>query len=204
MSVPLPGNYKDAGNARPGEVPETAPSSTPILTLKGLVQSADPLLPEAREFVLNYSGETDLIDFKEDFAGDEREWLEVTKDILAFTNTLGGYLVFGVKDGTHEKKGIDEAKAALISDPSDVQAKVNRFVEPHITTVQCVAVKRVEDGFFYVFMHVPASKDKTHIVTKSATFKDKSNKDNVAKMKAMQREWKGTEIAYEIDEILKS
>ena len=34
---------------------------------------------------------------------------------------------------------------------------------------------------------------------------DKSNKDNLKKLKNMQREWgKGTEIFYEIEDILKS
>lgn len=39
---------------------------------------------------------------------------------------------------------------------------------------------------------------------KLAEIKDKSNKDNVNKMKAMQKDWKGTEIYHEIAEILKS
>ena len=33
---------------------------------------------------------------------------------------------------------------------------------------------------------------------------DKSKADNVKKLKAMQREWKGTEIYYEIEELLKA
>jgi hypothetical protein len=177
MSTVIPEN---SPGAPAGAIPDAAKGSSATLTLKGLVQSGDPLLPAPRDFVLNYPGETDLIDFKEDFGGDEREWLELTKDILSFANTHGGYLVFGVKDGTHEKKGIEQTKAAMISDPSDVHAKVNRFVEPHITTLQCVAVMRPEDGRFYVFVHIPASKDRTHIVTKPGTFKDKSNKDVVA------------------------
>jgi hypothetical protein len=192
---------------RPAAAAGSAKDTLPLITLKGLVLSADPLLPEAREFVLNYSGETDLIDFKEDFLGDEREWLEVTKDILAFANTLGGYLVFGVKDGTHERKGIAQDKAAMISDPSDVQAKVNRFVEPQLTTVQCVAVKRPEDGRFYVFMHVPASKDKTHIVTKSATFKDKSNNRDVVVLRlgeiyVRRVGWKGVVTPQDFEALL--
>jgi len=33
---------------------------------------------------------------------------------------------------------------------------------------------------------------------------DKSKAENVKKLKAMQREWKGTELFYEIEELLKA
>jgi len=65
--------------------------------------------------ILSMGREDDSWDFKEDLSIDNKQkFYNVLKDILAFANTNGGYLVLGVKDTTHELVGvtneIDEAE----------------------------------------------------------------------------------------------
>jgi hypothetical protein len=144
------------------------------MSLKDFVLNPEPLSPEAQKYLLEYVGETDLIDFKLDFDGSDREWIEITKDIVAFANTHGGYLIFGVVDSTREKKGIELEHAVLLSDPAVLQAKVNRFIAPAITSISCTRSAMGELGPFFVFVHVPPSKNCTHIVVKNGTFQGKT------------------------------
>ena len=56
--------------------------------------SKDPLTRETAVFLAEYAEEDDRVDYKETFnPASEKDWLEITKDISAFANTFGGYLV---------------------------------------------------------------------------------------------------------------
>lgn len=146
------------------------PSDSPV-SVWAFLESLEPLSHAAQLFLLDYTGETDLVDFKEDFDGSDREWLEITKDVLAFANTRGGYLVFGVSDKNHEKKGMPLEHAVKLSDPALVQAKLNRFISPAITSLQCTRMNVTEEGPCFAFIHVPATKRATHIVVSNGDFK---------------------------------
>lgn len=108
-----------------------------IKSIKEFLDSTDPLTDEAFQVVLAFREETIHVDFKVAFHfGEEREWLEITKDVMAFANTEGGYLAFGVRDKTYEIVGIDESTAKVLCDPNQLMQKVNRYVEPHITLLR--------------------------------------------------------------------
>ena len=55
------------------------------------LNSNDPLSDEALNYVINYKEEDPNIDYKLKFDySSDREWLEITKDFLAFSNSCGG------------------------------------------------------------------------------------------------------------------
>ncbi|GAA4339570.1 hypothetical protein GCM10023086_74660 [Streptomyces venetus] len=53
--------------------------------------------------------ESDDLDWKEKLPQPPREgrWNELAKDVAAMANTLGGLIIFGVRDATCELAGID-------------------------------------------------------------------------------------------------
>jgi len=137
----------------------------------------NPLSDEVIKFLLNYQEEDMHIDFKLSFDNEEREWLEITKDILAFSNTFGGYLVFGIKNGTFEKQGLSDEEVKILRDANNLIQKVNRFIEPNIKALRCKHLEYNEKSFVIVF--IPPSLDITHIINKDAFFKFPSGKEKV-------------------------
>jgi len=142
--------------------------------IKDCVTSDDPLSEEIINYLVAYHEETELIDFKISIENNEREWLEITKDVLAFSNTYGGYLVFGVKNATFEIAGLSEESLGLISDANKLMQKINRNVEPPISLVRCKQFKVGICNLVAIF--IPASRDKTHLISKDASFNHISNK----------------------------
>lgn len=142
-----------------------------------LISSNDPLSDHAMELLLNHREEDSFIDYKLRFENEEREWLEITKDIVSFSNTFGGYLVFGIKDGTYEKAGLDEAAAKLLSDANNIMQKINRNIEPHIHLIRSKSYK-LDDKYFAIIF-TPPSIDKTHMICRNASFKFPSGKEKV-------------------------
>ena len=60
-----------------------------------LINSDDPLSDEAIDFIIKYHEEDSQVDYKESFDGEsEKEWLSITKDIMAFANFLPRLNVF--------------------------------------------------------------------------------------------------------------
>jgi len=84
----------------------------------------------AIEFLLSYREENT---YKEIFHCDqEKEWLEITKDVMAFANTHGGYVVFNVRDASFQIVELDPRAASVLSNTNLILQKINRFVEPEI------------------------------------------------------------------------
>ncbi len=147
-------------------------------SLKELLQSPDPLTDEALTLVIGFHEETTLVDFKLTFhPTEDRAWLELTKDVLAFANTFGGYLAFGVKDGTYEIEGLDEAVIQILRDPNQLMQKINRLVEPQITSLRSRVVNK--DGRSCALILIPASLGQTHLISKDGSFKFPSGEEKV-------------------------
>ncbi|HXM83626.1 MAG TPA: ATP-binding protein [Burkholderiales bacterium] len=146
-------------------------------SLAELLASQDPLSEEALHRVLHFQEETDRADFKLTFHSEEREWLEITKDVMAFANTFGGYLAFGVRDGTYEMVGLDEEAAKLLCDTNQLMQKVNRYVEPPITTLRSRSIQLGSKTYVVVF--TPPPQGQTHLVLKDGAFKFPSGEEKV-------------------------
>ena len=87
-------------------------------------------------------GETTTIQFKEQFTGQK----EIAKEMIAFANTLGGQIFFGIKDNTGELVGLSYDEIQTIS--RELGNAANEHVRPtiYITT----DVVRADDQHFLV------------------------------------------------------
>ena len=130
------------------------------------IQSQDPLSKAAIDFLLAYKEEDTQVDYKESLdLNSEKEWLGLTKDVMAFANTIGGYLVFGVKDSSFDLVGLDYQTADFLQQTDKLQQKINRHVDPAITTIRakgCEVRKRR-----IVVIYVPESIGLTHMISKN-------------------------------------
>jgi len=147
-------------------------------SVEEFIRSEDPLSNDAFQFLLNYKEELLFVDYKLTFHPlDEREWLEITKDIMAFANTSGGYLIFGIRSGTYDKVGLESNIVATLTDTNNIQQKINRHVEPAIGLLRSKSYVANSKEFVAIF--VPASIGKTHIISQDASFRFPSGKEKV-------------------------
>lgn len=138
----------------------------------------DPLSREIAEFLVNYSEEDGCVDYKLTIdPASEREWLELTKDISAFANTLGGYLVFGVRNRDKELIGLHTELVSLLEDANNILQKINRHVEPSIEYLRSKAFDI--GGVLVVVLLVPQSKGRTHLIAKDGGFTHQSGKKQI-------------------------
>lgn len=128
-----------------------------------LLLSSEPLSDEACLALIDYCEEDDCVDFKEEFdtSGNSKSWIDLAIDCSALANTFGGYLVFGIRDKTWERKGLPSEVAAALSDIKRVLEKVNRNLVPPITRARARSYKC--EGREYVIVAVPVSAAVTHV-----------------------------------------
>lgn len=134
------------------------------------LQSEDPLSRTAAEYLSTYAEEDNFVDYKSTMdVGSDKAWLELTKDVSAFANTHGGYLVFGVDDEKKEIVGISNAVADVVRDVTKIQQKLNRNLEPHASLLRSKVYRF--DGKSVGFLLIPQSKGRTHCIAKTAAYK---------------------------------
>ncbi len=72
-------------------------------------------------FLVEYAEEDDRVDYKQTIdPTSEKCWLEITKDISAFANTHGGYLIFGINDSEKQIVGLSRKVANTIKDTNNL------------------------------------------------------------------------------------
>ena len=148
-------------------------------SIQTFINSSDPLSIEAMEYLLQYSEEDEFVDFKQTYnSKDPKHILSATEDIVAFANTKGGYLVFGVEDATYSLIGLEEKDKSQLLDINKIIQKVNSYIEPELTSVRSKNIEK--NGKSFVVIFVPESKGKTHIVKNDGKFKS-SNGDLITK-----------------------
>lgn len=127
-----------------------------------LLASSDPLSDDACTGLLNYKEEDGLVDFKQSFdPRHDKSWIDLAVDCVAFANTDGGYVVFGVADKTWKLVGLEEDAVAALADAKKVLEKVNRNLVPVLTRVRTRAIEY--SGKRFVVLFSPSSLDCTHI-----------------------------------------
>jgi len=142
------------------------------------LNSEDPLSDSAIDFVIKYKEEDDYIDYKLTLdPSSEKQWLELTKDISAFANTYGGYLVFGVKNDTKEPVGLDDTLCKILADVNNIQQKINRFLDPKIINIR--SKQKEFEGKTIVTVYIPQSTTVTHLISKDGEFKHQSGRSNI-------------------------
>lgn len=141
-----------------------------MASISHLLKSPDPLSQEALEFLISYREEDSRVDYKQTFhPALDKDWLELTKDIMAFANTEGGYLVFGVTDGTFEVVGLESPVITALTNTNMVLQKVNPYIEPELGLLRskCIEVS----GKSVVVHFVPPSVGRTHMISKDGKFR---------------------------------
>lgn len=140
-------------------------------SIEELLNSPDPLSDDAFQKILSYKEEDCLIDYKEAFdPNSDKEWLGITKDIVAFANTRGGYLIFGVRDKDFLCTGLADEIVTALTDTNMVTQKINKCISPNIAELRCKKYT-ADNEKTVVGIFIPESRGKTHIFVKEASLK---------------------------------
>ncbi len=145
------------------------------LSLREIISSSNPL-PNDILHVLLENEESLWHDFKStlDFRSN-KELLDITKDIIGFANTEGGYLVIGIQNKTHKIIGLSRELVEQFSDMNILLGKTNRYIMPSIININLKTY--TADDKNIVVLHVPCSKGKTHVVEKEGKFQNQEKKE---------------------------
>ncbi|MHB1687909.1 MAG: ATP-binding protein [Ignavibacteriaceae bacterium] len=147
-----------------------------MASITDLINSEDPLSDSNIIDLLLHFEEDSLVDYKLSLTiSEEKEWLGITKDIMSFSNSLGGFLIFGVRDISFELIGLDEKTANILGDSINILQKINRFIEPEITNIRSKKF-RYGDKLF-VIVYIPETKNITHLFSKDGVFKYPSGQE---------------------------
>lgn len=153
-----------------------------MASIEELLSRTEPLNREAALLLASYGEENNWLDYKQSFDNNlEKNWLEITKDISAFANTYGGYLVFGISDSKKNVIGLTRSTANLLKDVNNIAQKINRYLEPHIISLRSKEF-RIK-GKSIVVLHVPRSVDETHLISKDGSFTYPTGKKKVVLQK---------------------
>ena len=148
------------------------------MSIEEILNTEDPLSEESMLSLINHGEEDNLVDYKVDFdPTSEKAWLGITVDILAFHNTFGGFLVFGVEDNTFEKKGLQKNILTILCDTNKILQKINRFIEPEISRIR--SKKITLDGLDFAIIYIPNSNNITFMIKKDGSFKYPSGEDKI-------------------------
>lgn len=146
-----------------------------MVSVRDHLQREDPLTQETAVFLAEYAEEDDRVDYKQTIdPTSEKDWLEITKDISAFANTYGGYLVFGINDNEKKIVGLPLNVADTIKDVNNLHQKINRHLEPNIIGLR--AKEFNIDGLSIVIIYIPQSVGVTHMISKDGVFDHPSGK----------------------------
>jgi len=140
------------------------------------LNSDNPLSEMAIEALLGHKEEDLYVDYKEFFdVEDEKHWLGMTTDVMAFANTRGGYLVFGVSDQTFDIVGLPRELVGPLTNTNMIMQKLNRYVLPPFSSLRS-RKHRTLAGQDVVVMHIPESKGRTHVFVKDVSYAYPSGK----------------------------
>ena len=139
------------------------------ISVKYFLNSGNPLSDEAFNYLLKYHEEDDNLDYKETFNSDNnKEWVGITIDAMAFSNSSSGYILFGVEDKTYRHLGLNDSAKDTLSDVNLILQKLNRYVRPKFNLIRTKLFD--ENGLTFALMHIPESIGKTHITTSEVAY----------------------------------
>ncbi|WP_454806390.1 AlbA family DNA-binding domain-containing protein [Paraburkholderia fungorum] len=120
------------------------------------------------EQVIKSGRETKSLDYKGATAwdeGDKKACCSIVKDILAFANSGGGYIVVGVDEHNagFSWTGVTNEQAASYD-----TTRINQFVQNYVDPpINCTVAKHTMDEALFVVIEVPAFADTPHICQKA-------------------------------------
>lgn len=101
------------------------------------------------------SSETDNVDFKSSFdPGALRDWLEIIKDIAAFSNSGGGYILVGLNDDS-SPSGLD-VSALLAVDPADIGNRIHKYTGLNLSGIELIECEK--SGYKICAINIPPAR----------------------------------------------
>jgi len=95
---------------------------------------------ELAEDLIHRGFESPDLDYKQDFDDSTGAWMELAKDIYGMANCGGGFIVFGVKDGSFKPIGLDES---FHKDTQDWIDRVSKWADGKISLLYFEYAKKV-------------------------------------------------------------
>jgi len=127
--------YLNSGQNTQRGVAFTLRQPTVASPVKDLLSSDDPLSPDAIRRLIEHREEDDLVEYKAHWnLDDTRRTLEITKDVIAFANTHGGFLVFGVENESFRLVGLAAESVRALVDINKISQKLNSHIKPGFPT----------------------------------------------------------------------
>jgi len=101
------------------------------------------------------TAEKDDVDFKSTFdPNSNRDWLELIKDIAAFANSGGGYVLVGISDdGTPSG---NDVSGLLAVDPADLANRLHKYFGQHFSGVELIKTEKNANEICAI--HVPPAR----------------------------------------------
>ena len=141
------------------------------IPIRKCLHSNNPLSEECLKIIASISRESQVLDFKGQFdISSNRDWIELTKDIVAMANSGGGYIIFG-KDSQGNPTGynLDEL---IQMDQAELVDKIARYVDSDIGSIAITSFK--EGSYTYVILHIPAVQTPL-VIRRPGAYKDTKN-----------------------------
>jgi predicted HTH transcriptional regulator len=125
---------------------------------------------------LRAESELDELDFKQTFNPDSAgDWLELTKDIVAISNSGGGFVLIGCLDNGHAV-GVDQHLTSCL-DPALLADKVYRYTGVHLSGLRTISCRKETKTLTAV--QIPAAEFPMPF-TKVGTYAIEANKQRTA------------------------
>jgi hypothetical protein len=139
-----------------------------INSIEELMHSENPFPDNLLNLLLSQE-ESTYHDYKQTIDIDnELEWLKLTKDILAFANTLGGYLLFGIENNSKNKLGLDQLVYNYLSDANKILLKINKHIMPSILNIKIKGI--IDNELQFIVLFIPQNPTCTHIIEKTVRY----------------------------------
>jgi hypothetical protein len=105
------------------------------------------VIPELKKLAEVATEESDQIDFKQEFSPDKKAafWAETVKDIVAFANTRGGIIVFGLSDFGNDAN-ID-CSSLLTFDNASLTDQIRKYTDFDLNGLSIVEIERIGKKF---------------------------------------------------------
>ncbi len=111
------------------------------------------LMKELINQALQSSSESSEVDFKESFdASNNKDWVEIVKDIVAMANSGGGVIIFGLNNQGQPIATGTTADEIIKIDPADITNKIHKYTGYHFGNFKVLTAEKDgrELGLFVV------------------------------------------------------
>lgn len=129
--------------------------------------------------LVKFKRETNRLDYKSTFTiSDKKNSYEFSKDISAFSNVGGGYLVIGVESKIHQVIGINTQVERNL-DPTKISQTISRYISPSINLHTYVGnFQENETDYRIGLIYIPEFKRRPHFINGTYSYKNSTkNKD---------------------------